>query len=121
MTRNDIYMLSKAVGMAYHSGIRFRVGAYCPRTGGDWNTEVRHPRMVQLGYPEYCNRHAELALALRHGERLTGETVYVARILRDGSWALAKPCVFCMHVLSDLRVDRVVWTTGPQEGESITL
>jgi hypothetical protein len=57
--------------------------------------------------------HAEARLA----RKLTpGSTVWVARVARkDGSWAMAKPCVGCERKLRIAGVSRIVYTIGPNE------
>ena len=122
LTTRDIIGLNSAANVAQHSFIRFRMGAWS--STGHWavNSTKTHPRMVQLGYPGHCNRHAELALVIGAGRfNLVDSTVYVARLLRDGSWALAKPCAFCMYALAEANVARVMWTVAPGEGDCITL
>lgn len=51
--------------------------------------------------------HAEARLARKLD---AGSTVYVARILADGTWAMAKPCPRCMPRLRAKRVKRVYYT-----------
>jgi len=55
-----------------------------------------------------CSVHAEAALAGRHS--IVGCDVYVARLLKDGQVALAKPCVGCLRVLVAAGARRVLWT-----------
>lgn len=56
--------------------------------------------------------HAE-ARALRKAD--AGCVLYVARIKRDGNWAIAKPCKFCQALIRNKRVKRVYYTIGPGE------
>lgn len=120
MNHSDAQGLCRAAGAATASGLRFRVGAWCGGAYG-WNSNKRHPALARLGFSAYNNRHAELDLVLRTDKDLKRETFYVARLLRNGEWALARPCRFCMAVLCDLGVKRVVWTTGPRAGEGMKL
>lgn len=53
--------------------------------------------------------HAEVA-ALRQVADPRGCTVYVARVMADGSAGLSKPCVRCEKYLIGAGVKRVVWT-----------
>jgi len=119
MNKGDLGGLNKAADLAARSSAKCRVGA-CIEAGGSWNQDKTHPAIRKHGYPEHCNLHAELALALAFNhDGLQGETVYVARIRKDGVWAMAKPCVNCMQVLVSYDVKRVVWTTGPDMADSI--
>ena len=58
------------------------------------------------------NAHAE-ARALRKAD--SGSTLYVARVLRDGGWALARPCKRCQALIRSMRVRKVYYTIGPGE------
>lgn len=112
-SNRDLRGLEAAVDFAFYSGSRMRVGAWC-HGYGNWNLDKTHPKLAKYGYPEYSNMHAELRLAVRLGYLgLEGRTVYVARVLRDGSWALARPCPVCAEVLAECGVKRIVWTVGP--------
>lgn len=54
--------------------------------------------------------HAEARLCRKLD---AGATVWVARVTRDGCFALAKPCPSCEERLRSKGVARVVYTTGP--------
>lgn len=62
--------------------------------------------------------HAEARLCLKLD---VGATVWVARVTRDGHFALAKPCAPCEERLRSRGVRRVVYTTGPGEYEVLRL
>lgn len=55
-----------------------------------------------------CSRHAEQVLGRRCD--LLGTTVYVARVKGDGSLGLARPCKYCLPLLSQAGVRRLVWS-----------
>jgi pyrimidine deaminase RibD-like protein len=54
--------------------------------------------------------HAEEAAIAAAGTRARGATVYVARVGRDGTPALSKPCKRCERRLARIGVAKVVWT-----------
>lgn len=56
--------------------------------------------------------HAE-ARALRKADR--GCVMYVARVTRDGAWAMAKPCASCQALIRSRGVKRVFYTIAPNE------
>lgn len=66
--------------------------------------------------PHYCvktpSAHAERRL-LRKCDY--GATVYVSRVRRDGSLAMAKPCSRCMSALRSRGVVMVYWTVNNEE------
>lgn len=58
--------------------------------------------------------HAE-ARALR--KSTSNSILWVARVLKDGSWALAKPCETCQSLIINRRVKKVYYTIGPLQYE----
>lgn len=59
--------------------------------------------------------HAEISAiidALRHFEEseIKGATIYVARVLKNGQRAKAKPCEICQRALKAYGIDAVMWT-----------
>lgn len=65
--------------------------------------------LVQKPTPE---GHAEARILRKAGH---GAVLWIARILRDGSWAMAKPCPDCQTLIKNRRVSRVYYTIGPDE------
>ena len=62
--------------------------------------------------------HAEIRVLRKSGY---GATVYVARVLRNGERALAKPCSNCMSALKAKGVEEVYFTTGKNDWEKLKL
>lgn len=60
----------------------------------------------------FYSAHAERRVIRKAGY---GATLFVARILSNGDWAMAKPCPTCQVVLKARRVKRVIYTIGPGE------
>jgi tRNA(Arg) A34 adenosine deaminase TadA len=58
--------------------------------------------------------HAEARVLRKAG---FGATVYVARVKRDGSLGMAKPCVHCMAALKSRGVEMVYWTVSNNKWE----
>ncbi len=54
--------------------------------------------------------HAEVSAVLRHPYPQQG-VLYVARFVRSGRPALAKPCPTCQRALGELGISRVYYTT----------
>ena len=71
------------------------------------NTPKNRPVSIDW---HHVSRHAEQALAAKAD--LEGATVYIARLLKDGRDACARPCRFCLHRLTEAGVRTVVWTAG---------
>jgi tRNA(Arg) A34 adenosine deaminase TadA len=56
--------------------------------------------------------HAE-ARAIRKAD--VGSTLYVARVTRDGEWAMSKPCKHCQALIRNRGIKKVYYTIGPGE------
>lgn len=55
--------------------------------------------------------HAEMHACIGvDADALHGATIYVARIRRDGSYGLAKPCLTCREFLANVGVKRAYFT-----------
>jgi tRNA(Arg) A34 adenosine deaminase TadA len=123
----DKAFLELAAEEAQDSTVRFRMGCFAlsldeSRGARRHNSRQQHPKLARWGFPPYSGIHAEVAAALALGEgHLKYSTFYVARLARNGDWALAKPCAYCMGALVACGIARVVWTTGPGEWDSIQL
>ncbi len=78
------------------------------------NSYKSHP--LQYRFSRDAERsciHAEVAAkACRNGPYvdLSSYTMYVARVLRDGTPGLAKPCMYCWGCIEEFGVGRVEWT-----------
>jgi tRNA(Arg) A34 adenosine deaminase TadA len=78
-----------------------------------------HPRMKELaekvgrGAKQYL--HAEVSCILKACGQ--AKTLIVGRLLKDGSWAMAKPCEICAMAIAEARIN-VVYYTG-KSGELI--
>ena len=107
-----------AVRTAGKSPSRFRLGAVLARRNqvlstGHNNMARSHP--LQQKYA--TNRsfvlglHAEVDACLGVAEAdLEGADLYVARILKDGRVAMAKPCQVCIKFIIDVGIRRVYYT-----------
>jgi hypothetical protein len=67
--------------------------------------------------PDRCS-HAEYKLSKKLDY---GAVVYVARVLRNGDFAMAKPCKNCIKVLKSKKVKKVYFTIGPNKYDCIDL
>lgn len=76
------------------------------------NQRKSHPLQAKFSnHPESIYLHAEIAaLVDARSENLTGATMYVARVLKDGTPALAKPCKGCQKALISFGLKDVIWT-----------
>ena len=107
---NVVRLLTQAILLSMHPNhrCRFRLAAVGKRCDGI----VVNSRSG--GWPgQYLPAtHAEARLA----NKLTpGSVVYVARTLKNGTVAMAKPCVACQNALRHRGVKRVYYTIANKE------
>ncbi|WP_412566443.1 hypothetical protein [Streptomyces chartreusis] len=107
--------LGLALKQAARSRCRYRVGAVLARgsrvLGGSANLQ-RNPPHVDFRHATF---HAEEAV-LRRVVCPRGATAYVARLGRDGSPLMARPCWRCQRALTARGVVRVHYTTPQGAG-----
>ena len=85
----------------------FMLGAVGIRTDG---ATVESPNiMTAVPTP---SAHAEARVVKKLN---LGSTVYVARVVKSGDFAMARPCPTCMLALVHRGVKRVFYTIGPGE------
>lgn len=106
-------MLSDAAKLAANTkqqGKQFLLGCIAERKDGalvkSTNSKVKVPE---------ASAHAEARSLRKAG---FGATLWVARVLKDGSWAMAKPCKNCETLIRNKGVKKVYYTTGPNSWES---
>lgn len=89
----------------------FRLGAVGYRSDGT----IVHASNGPTALPD-ANVHAEVRLAKKLD---VGSVVFVARVLANGSLAMAKPCAECEIVLRAKGVSKVYYTTSSGTIESM--
>jgi deoxycytidylate deaminase len=102
-----------AVKMAQKSDYKFRVGCVIVRgskiVSFGWNDGVK--THTKSNHP-FKSLHAEAdAIISARREDLSGCSAYVARLRKDGSIAIAKPCQFCEAMLRKVGIKQVFYTT----------
>ena len=112
-------MINKALEVAVDgTGHKQRLGCVVTDRRGRMiaaahNIAKTHP--LQHKYSTRVHRvkpflHAEIAALVRC--RAQPHTLYVARLKRDGSVGLARPCPICEEAIREAGVKRVVYTTN---------
>jgi len=91
----------------------FFVGAVAVRKDGAVVSTRNSPTRI----PSH-SAHAEVRLMRKAG---MGSIVFVARVLRDGRWALAKPCLKCQSLLKNKKVKKVYFTVKDGEYDSMNV
>ena len=113
-------MLERAIEVARGNTIKKlpKMGAILLTKGGNVyygiNRYRTHPLQKKFGR----NRnsvylHAEIdaiVKAMRYEKSIMGARLYVARVLKNGRPALAKPCPGCQRAIMAFRIGKVEWT-----------
>lgn len=82
------------------------------------NQFVEHYANLARGRRDYClSTHAEMdaILQARNKTDLNGCKVYVARILKLGGVAMARPCLICEQMLYNYGIKRAYYTMNDNE------
>lgn len=80
------------------------------------NSRKSDPMAAKYGrHPDAVYPHAELAaikraLTVIGVEDLADCTLFVARVLKNGTEALAKPCCGCQRAINEFGIKNVIWT-----------
>lgn len=119
MARKDLRALRIAKKRAYESDFeRARVGAVLVRGGRIIESAcnaIRGASAIPRRIPESLHAEQAVIVKLLHTNRqhlIAGATVYVSRILSNGTTSIAKPCSECEKILRNLGIKRVRYTTG---------
>lgn len=112
-------MISSAIELARHNTtLSKKVGCIITDRKGriiasGVNSVIKtHPTQakyaMRLGRPDSIFLHAEIhALVRCKGE---AHTIYVARMKKDGSLGIAKPCPICAFAIEQTDIKRIVYT-----------
>lgn len=112
-----IHIAAKQAAKSHH---QFRVGAVI----------VRHGTVISVGFNrvghrsrlrEFPSIHAEEAaimtvLRQRRSNQLVNATIYITRILKNNTQALAKPCPKCMNLIQAVGIKDIIFSV---DGQSI--
>lgn len=119
---NDLSWLSKACDIAKTSRYKMQMGAIVVKSGKPFGAGPNKIRNFQVTTPSpeealnfdksHWSIHAEAAALKRAGASAQGSTVYVVRLLKSGTMAMAKPCSDCAALLKDYKVSKVVYSTN---------
>ena len=101
---------------ALKSDCSYRLGAVVMKqkiVGRGFNTLKSHPMMQDADYLKGI--HAEISACIDGPRELAGTHLYVCRLLRNGEFALAKPCDTCQRLLDKAGVRKVYYTISNEE------
>lgn len=81
-----------------------------------WNRRRSHPMQKKFAsIPERILLHAEIdciknALKQFPKDEIGKFTLYIARVHKDGTPALAAPCEGCLEAIKEYGIKKVIWT-----------
>jgi pyrimidine deaminase RibD-like protein len=76
-----------------------------------FNSWTTHPLQAKFCmHPEAIHLHAEIAAIAAAKCDVEGMSMFVARVLRSGEPALARPCKGCQDALLAFKFKNVYWT-----------
>lgn len=80
-----------------------------------FNSLRTHPELLRFSSWPFL--HAESACILSHGmNNCAGCKLYVVRIKRDNSLAIAKPCIACQQLIKEVDITEIHYTIGEDNG-----
>lgn len=116
-------IINLATKVAQLSGHKFQIGAVL----------VRGKRVLSFGvnkyksHPRQINPHTKTLGTSIHAEldcvihapypMISGSSIYVARLLRDGTHGYCRPCISCISLLKEYGIRKIIYTL---EGNGIT-
>src|SRR3990172_3125042 len=107
-------MFKQAIREAEKSQCNYRLGSVVVKKrilGRACNIYKTHPLTNERPHARVKGVHAEIAACLNAPRsQVEGSDIYVVRILKDNSLALARPCDICYDVLSRFGINRVFYT-----------
>lgn len=103
---------------ARKSGSKYRLGAVLVKKRRIINTgfnDMSRSHPIMRKYKPYGNPpknlHAEVACCIGLSpEAVKNADLYVVRVLKNGAWAMAKPCKICRKYLTAMGVKNVFYT-----------
>lgn len=102
------YLATKSVMRHKHGAVVVKSGRVL---GMGYNKARNHPSVVMEGRHSFdCGYHAEAVALKDAGENSRGATIFVARINRNGSDLLSKPCENCQKLIEESGVKNVIFT-----------
>lgn len=116
ISNSDRQALNKAITVAELSDCHFRHGAVIRKNGNTVavgvNYNINDPAFLDNDVAaEHAAVHAEVA-ALNACKKmnLSGATLYVARINKNGEPRMSKPCARCQKAIRERGIKKVIYT-----------
>lgn len=109
LSNTDKSFLSTTARAALDSEYKFRMAAMVVKSGRVLSTSTNYNKRSPSTPPNRWSTHAEIR-AMRSASDTKDATLYVARLSKNGSYATARPCAWCMEHILTAKISRVVYT-----------
>lgn len=109
LSNSDKSFLSSTAKAAIDSDYRVKMAAMVVKSGRVLSITTNINKRSPTTPPNRWSTHAEIR-ALRSATDTKNATLYIARLSKNGSYATAKPCAWCMEHILTAKIDRVVFT-----------
>lgn len=107
--------IKQARKQALNSSYKYRMGAVIVKSGRVLSTgyNVIGHKSTQRQYPSIHAEEAAIVKLLKQPNglrKLAGSTIYITRILKNGTCGLAKPCPKCQSLINSVGIKKIVHT-----------
>jgi deoxycytidylate deaminase len=65
--------------------------------------------------------HSEMACIMKAGSQLNGATIYIARLNKDGTTNMSRPCRLCMMLIREAGIKKAFYTIGDDSWEELKI
>lgn len=114
LSKRDRSRLDVAVKVAELSDVKMKHGSAIYKSGRlvsvGKNSSRTHGTFI-TGYETDYSEHAEISAMRQAKGDLNGAVLYVARVNRDGSERMSRPCDNCTTAIISAGIKKVVYTT----------
>jgi tRNA(Arg) A34 adenosine deaminase TadA len=122
VSNTDKAFLASTAKLALTSPNRFRMASIVVKSGRVLGGDVNLNKISPLTPPNRFSTHAEIrAMKVARRSNLIGSTLYVARLDSTDSYALARPCAWCVEHMQGILINKVVYTMNDQISSSFYL
>lgn len=117
LSNTDRSFLATTAKAAFAADYKFRMAAMVVKSGRVLSINTNFNKRSPSTPPNRWSTHAEIR-ALRSSPETKDATLYVARLAKNGSYATAKPCAWCMEHIITAKIARVVFTLNDNDSSS---
>lgn len=113
MTRDEKF-INLAIKISKQSAHKFPIGAVITKGNKiisvGVNKNKTHPCQINYHLNKNGNIHAELDAIILCESDISNSVLYVARLLKNGDFGIAKPCSSCMKIIGNYGIKKIIYT-----------